>query len=58
MKPNSVSTVADYYADFIALKEAPAVFQLSGGMIAFLADAIYRKGVTLADLALQTLSRP
>jgi acetolactate synthase-1/2/3 large subunit len=46
MKPNSVSTVADYYADFIALKEAPAVFQLSGGMIAFLADAIYRKGAT------------
>jgi acetolactate synthase-1/2/3 large subunit len=46
MKPNSTSTVADYYADFIALKEAPAVFQLSGGMIAFLADAIYRKGAT------------
>ena len=46
MKPNSPSTVAEYYADFIALKEAPAVFQLSGGMIAFLADAIYRKGAT------------
>ena len=46
MKPNSPSTVAEHYADFIALKEAPAVFQLSGGMIAFLADAIYRKGVT------------
>jgi acetolactate synthase-1/2/3 large subunit len=36
-------TVADYYADFLAEKETPAVFQLSGGMIAFLADAIYRK---------------
>lgn len=46
MKSNSPKTVAEYYADFIALKEAPAVFQLSGGMIAFLADAIYRKDVT------------
>jgi acetolactate synthase-1/2/3 large subunit len=46
MKSNSPSTVADYYADFIALKEAPGVFQLSGGMIAFLADAIHRKGST------------
>jgi acetolactate synthase I/II/III large subunit len=46
MKSNSPRTVSEYYADFIALKEAPAVFQLSGGMIAFLADAIYRKGVT------------
>ncbi|CAN1644186.1 IlvB Thiamine pyrophosphate-requiring enzymes [acetolactate synthase, pyruvate dehydrogenase (cytochrome), glyoxylate carboligase, phosphonopyruvate decarboxylase] [Candidatus Nanopelagicaceae bacterium] len=46
MMSNNPSTVAEYYADFIAEKEAPAVFQLSGGMIAFLADAIYRKGVT------------
>lgn len=41
-----MNTVADYYADFIAAKGTPAVFQLSGGMIAFLADAIYRKGLT------------
>jgi len=46
MESESPKTVAEYYANFIALKEAPAVFQLSGGMIAFLADAIYRKGVT------------
>ena len=46
IKSNSPSTVAEYYADFIALKETPGVFQLSGGMIAFLADAIYRKGTT------------
>ncbi len=46
MNSDRTSTVADYYADYIALKEAPAVFQLSGGMVAFLADAIYRKGVT------------
>ncbi len=46
MKSNSPGTVADYYADFIALKETPGVFQLSGGMIAFLADAIYRKAKT------------
>jgi acetolactate synthase-1/2/3 large subunit len=46
MKSNSPNTVAEYYADFIALKETPGVFQLSGGMIAFLADAIYRKGAT------------
>lgn len=46
MKSDNPSTVAEYYADFIALKETPAVFQLSGGMIAFLADAIYRKGAT------------
>ena len=39
-------TVADYYAEFMASKEVPAAFQLSGGMIAFLADAIFRKGVT------------
>ena len=46
MKSNSPRSVAEYYADFIALKEVPGVFQLSGGMIAFLADAIYRKGAT------------
>jgi len=46
MKSSSPRSVAEYYADFIALKEVPGVFQLSGGMIAFLADAIYRKGAT------------
>lgn len=46
MKSNSPGTVSEYYADFIALKESPGVFQLSGGMIAFLADAIYRKDKT------------
>ncbi len=39
-------TVSDYYAEFMATKEVPAAFQLSGGMIAFLADAIFRKGAT------------
>ena len=46
MKLGSPETVADYYAMFFAERETPAVFQLSGGMIAFLADAIYRKGET------------
>ena len=45
MKLNKL-TVSDYYAEFMASKDVPAVFQLSGGMIAFLADAIFRKGVT------------
>ena len=40
------STVADYIAYFLAKKEVGAVFQLSGGMIAFLADAISQKQVT------------
>jgi acetolactate synthase-1/2/3 large subunit len=39
-------TVAQYIAHFIAQKETPAVFQLSGGMIAFLTDAIESLGVT------------
>jgi acetolactate synthase I/II/III large subunit len=39
-------TVADYFAHFIAEKKVPAVFELSGGMIAFLTDAIYRLGKT------------
>ena len=39
-------TVADFIADFIAEKKAPGVFHLSGGMIAFITDAIFRKGVT------------
>jgi acetolactate synthase-1/2/3 large subunit len=39
-------TVAEYVADFIARKNTPAVFQLSGGMIAFLTDAIETLGKT------------
>jgi acetolactate synthase-1/2/3 large subunit len=39
-------TKADYIAHYIAQKETPAVFTLSGGMIAFIVDAIYRLGVT------------
>ena len=39
-------TKADYIAHYIAQKEIPAVFTLSGGMIAFIVDAIYRLGVT------------
>lgn len=46
MVENTKSTVADFIADFIAEKEAPGVFHLSGGMIAFITDAIFRKGVT------------
>jgi acetolactate synthase-1/2/3 large subunit len=39
-------TVADYFAHFISEKNVPAVFELSGGMIAFLTDSIYRLGKT------------
>jgi acetolactate synthase-1/2/3 large subunit len=45
IKPKSI-TKADYVAEYIAKKETPAVFTLSGGMIAFIVDAIYRFGVT------------
>jgi acetolactate synthase-1/2/3 large subunit len=37
-------TVAEYIAQFFSDKSVPAVFQLSGGMIAFITDAISRKG--------------
>jgi acetolactate synthase-1/2/3 large subunit len=37
-------SVADQIANFIAEKNTPAVFQLSGGMIAFISDAISRLG--------------
>lgn len=37
-------TVAEYIAQFFADKSVPAVFQLSGGMIAFITDAIDRNG--------------
>lgn len=35
-------TAADYIARFLQLKKVPAVFELSGGMIAFITDAIFR----------------
>jgi acetolactate synthase-1/2/3 large subunit len=35
-------TAADYIARFLQLKDVPAVFELSGGMIAFITDAIHR----------------
>ncbi len=40
------ATLADCIARFIAEKNTPAVFQLSGGMIAFIIDAIGRLGKT------------
>ena len=40
------TTLADCIAQFIAEKNTPAVFQLSGGMIAFMIDAIGRLGKT------------
>jgi len=40
------ASVADYLAHFLSKKGVPNVFVLSGGMIAFLIDAIYRLGVT------------
>lgn len=39
-------TKAEYIAQFIADQKVPAVFTLSGGMIAFIVDAIYRLGKT------------
>jgi acetolactate synthase-1/2/3 large subunit len=39
-------TAADYIAHFLQLKKVPAVFELSGGMIAFITDAIFRLGST------------
>jgi acetolactate synthase-1/2/3 large subunit len=44
--PDKKITVAEYIAEFISLKRSSAVFQLSGGMIAFLADAIHHKSDT------------
>lgn len=39
-----VLTKADFIADFLEKKNVEAVFQLSGGMIAFIADSIQRLG--------------
>lgn len=46
MKHVNTSSLADCIAKFIAEKNTPAVFQLSGGMIAFMIDAIGRLGKT------------
>ena len=34
----------DYFADFLAKKDVKNVYELSGGMIAFLTDALHRQG--------------
>ena len=39
-------TKAEFIASYIAEKNVSAVFTLSGGMIAFIIDAIYKLGVT------------
>ena len=39
-------TKADFIAAFIAKQEVPAVFMLSGGMIAFLIDSVAQLGIT------------
>jgi acetolactate synthase-1/2/3 large subunit len=39
-------TKADLIAKFIADNNVPGVFELSGGMIVFITDAIYRLGIT------------
>lgn len=39
-------TVTEYVARFLKSKNAPAAFQLSGGMIAFLTDSIHTFGAT------------
>ena len=46
MQKKNGNSLADHIAKFIAEKNTPAVFQLSGGMIAFLIDAIARLGKT------------
>jgi acetolactate synthase-1/2/3 large subunit len=46
MQKKDQTILADCIASFIADKSTPAVFQLSGGMIAFMIDAIARLGKT------------
>jgi len=46
MKIGQNNSVSDYIAQFLADKKVPAVFELSGGMIAFITDAISQLGVT------------
>ena len=45
IKPKQL-TKAEFIAEYFAEKNVPAVFTLSGGMIAFIVDAIYRLGAT------------
>jgi acetolactate synthase-1/2/3 large subunit len=44
-KSNQI-TKAEFIAQYIVERNTPAVFTLSGGMIAFIVDAIYQLGVT------------
>lgn len=44
--PPATFTKADLIAAFIAHQQVPAIFELSGGMIAFLTDAIARLAKT------------
>lgn len=46
MSKSIKNTKADLIAKFIADNDVPAVFELSGGMIVFITDAIYRLGRT------------
>ena len=46
MSEFKVETKADFIAHFLASNNVSAVFQLSGGMIAFLADSVARLGKT------------
>ena len=43
---NTQLSLADQFAYFLAEKNVKNVYELSGGMIAFLTDAIYRHGKT------------
>ena len=46
MDLQSRTTKADLIARFLVEKKVPAVFELSGGMIVFITDAIQRLGKT------------
>jgi acetolactate synthase-1/2/3 large subunit len=46
MSDKNLLTKADQIAEFLVKKKVPAVFELSGGMIVFLTDAIYKLGKT------------
>lgn len=39
-------TVSEYFASFLAERGVRSVYEVSGGMITFLTDAIYRRGFT------------
>ena len=46
MSNKNLRTVSNYIAEFIAINDSKAVFQLSGGMITFMIDAIAQLGIT------------